>query len=144
MDLATFLNDRYDETEAVARAASDGRWYVERREAGVLTDETRADVLTAGTSAPSICVVYDEAFGGCSTVDAEHIARWSPAHVLADVAAKRAILALHTGHHECVGDRHGHRGTVLVAPGYIHENDPTLLLLAQPFAGHPDFDPAWR
>jgi hypothetical protein len=155
VDLPEFLLARVSELEAVARAASDGRWYVERREPGVLTDETRSDVLTAGTTAYSMFVAYDEAFGACSTVDAEHIARWSPARVLAWCAALRAIVELHAGVHECVAWRWQdaeeiaegeppRTRTVYVREGFEHADDPTLLLWAQVFADHPGFRPEWR
>lgn len=52
-----------------------------------------------------------------------HIALNDPAYVLADIAAKRAIVELH---------------------GTSVGMDAVLDLLAQPFAEHADFDPAWR
>jgi uncharacterized protein DUF6221 len=66
-----------------------------------------------------------------------------PAFVRADIESKRQVVKLHEGQHECVGDRHGHIDTVLVAPGYVHEVCPTLRLLALPYADRPDYDPVW-
>jgi len=81
---------------------------------------------------------------GLSDEDASHIARHDPARVLADCEAKRRIVELHTGIHECVGEKYGRLDTVLVAPGYAHEHDPTLRLLALPYAAHPDYQETWR
>lgn len=64
-----------------------------------------------------------------------------PARVLADVAAKRAILELHGGGHEC--STYDHRGEIDNCTWVMDGGCTTVLLLAQPFAGHPDFDPAW-
>jgi hypothetical protein len=82
------------------------------------------------------------------------------ARVLADVAAKRQIIELHTGAHTC---REIHTGTYSAdwpkeapygAPGqpwrhaqeeyFEDEPCPTLRLLALPYADHPDYDQAWR
>ena len=63
-----------------------------------------------------------------------------------DVALRGALLMiveLHEGHHECVGDQAAGRRTVLVAPGYQFENDPTLALLALAYMDHPDYDESW-
>lgn len=64
-----------------------------------------------------------------------------PTYVLADLAAKRRIVELHTRYepnaHECPGDF----STFAVAEG---APCPTLRALAQPFADHPDFRPEWK
>jgi hypothetical protein len=73
-----------------------------------------------------------------------YVCDYDPARVLAECSAKRRIVELHQGHHECVGVKAGRVGTVLVAPGYQFENDPTLALLALPYADHPDYDESWR
>jgi hypothetical protein len=140
-DLAAFLHARITEDEQVAKAASDGRWYVEQREETVLTDNTRADILTAGAaSALSMFVVYDEAFGGCSTVDATHIARHHPARVLVDCAAKHAIVKWATANPLLCGDIHP-GADIYHFDGHDH---PVLLALAQPWADHPDYHPDWQ
>jgi hypothetical protein len=59
---------------------------------------------------------------------AAHIAYWDPARVLADIAAKRAIVEVCT-----VELRMGCSTAWSV-----------LLRLAAPYTEHPDFDPAWR
>jgi hypothetical protein len=82
---------------------------------------------------------------------AKHIARHDPGRVLAEIDAKRRIVDMHSGHHECVSwDRHStdltptdHTDTVLVDRGYTHEDDPTLRLLALPYAAHKDYRAEW-
>lgn len=67
--------------------------------------------------------------------DARHVLRHNPPRVLAEVASKRSIL----GEHLIGNDRCDEYATsILDAPC------PTILALAQPYADHPDFDPAWR
>lgn len=69
---------------------------------------------------------------------------WGPDRIRAECAAKRRIIELHNGHHECVGVQNGDPlSTVLVSPGYRFEDDPTLCLLAAPYADHADFDADW-
>ena len=62
-----------------------------------------------------------------------------PARVLAEVAAKRHVIAAHFGGivHSCPGN-----GTQTY---YDQRNAcPTLRALALPYAAHPDFKPEWR
>jgi hypothetical protein len=79
-----------------------------------------------------------------SVVADAHGLRWKPERVLADVAAKRAIVEEHTC--QCPDPGCGDCG----ACSGDHHADPTpapcttVRLLAQPYADHPDFDPAWR
>lgn len=62
-----------------------------------------------------------------------------PEHVLADIAAKRAIVALHSeGTMACYWS---HDSMEMHGPGEVCD---TLQALVQPYAEHPDFDPAWR
>ncbi len=72
-----------------------------------------------------------------------------PTRVTADVAAKRAVIDLHP-HYWYTDEEPGfgmwlpecgcHRDGLTGGHGWC----PTLLALAQPFAAHSDFDPAWR
>jgi pyrimidine deaminase RibD-like protein len=105
MTITEFLTARLDEDEAAARDVLEN---------GLVSwDEARQILYRAGWHAERA-----EA----------HIARHDPARVLADVAAKRAIVALHPCDDCGMG------------------NDPcsTLRLLAQPYAEHPDYDEEWR
>lgn len=140
MDLTDFLLARIAEDEKTARAAEGHRTF-------------------DGTG---IVVGRRESVTLPSTV-AAHIARHDPARVLADCAAKRAIVELHRPEERVTGYRGnehirewqcpscGGAGPDEDAGGNLfldiwHDRAPcdTLLALAQPFAGHPDFDPAWR
>lgn len=94
----------------------------------------------------------------------EHIARWDPARVLAEVAAKRQLLEVHKVNVEVEGPPPAFRDPhVRYQEGrvtywcdecdhdrdYGHISGPdqgcrTLRLLALPYADHKDYDPAWR
>ena len=145
-DLTAFLNARYDEAEASAKAAlgsGDGAW-----RAGYRPDE---DIRF---------VVFDsrEVRGGAIDEGTlRHIAANDPAHRLADIALKRAILA-------------EHRLTVTKAETYrfdSHTGEPiperydgdceicgwfdpeqggcaTVRHLGTEFAGHQGYRPAWK
>lgn len=71
---------------------------------------------------------------------ADHFERHEPDHVLADIAAKRAILAAHPiddlGYcSNCWVDRH---------PLSVEAPCPTIRFLAAPFASHRDYREEWR
>jgi hypothetical protein len=107
--LTDFLLQRIAEDEAVARAA----------------------ISATGESpwqASSYRVVVDDGFevADASVPSATHIARHDPARVLAECAAKRAIV-------ECATDQH---------TGGI-EFDSILRALASVYADHESFDPRW-
>jgi len=118
-DLAEFLKARLDEDEAVARAAGGLAWStLEHPIWEGRIEDSRGEVI-----------VYDE--GAPTAVQAAHIARHDPARVLADVAAKRKIVALARREEYLSGGLSG-----------IHA--ALLLALAQPYADHADFDEEWR
>ena len=72
-----------------------------------------------------------------------HIIRWDPARVLAEVAAKRAILERVDDQEQPLSD--GHWESTGYDEYWVADREPELLrLLAQPYASHPDFDPAWK
>lgn len=144
--LAEFLLARLAEDEQVARAASAHRgpeWCVEEqpppRWGDASPDET---VLAHGKP----IAVSDSDYGGLLIVD--HIARWDPARVLAEVEAKRAIIALHPARGVQGGPPYRWACRCCdYAPtdweGYVDYPCPTLQTLASPYASHPDYDPAW-
>lgn len=123
-DLIAFLNERLAEDERIATAAR---------------DEPESDWWWSedAESAPE-----------------RHIARHDPARVLADVAAKRAIVEMHAREGEdcaiCCGEEYieehwdGEEETV----EHVREPAPypcrTLLLVASIYAEHPDFKADWR
>ena len=70
---------------------------------------------------------------------AGHIARHDPARVLAEVDAKRRMLAIHHPYvpepdQACLG----------CAGGIVWTDCPVLRLLALPYASHPDYRAEWR
>lgn len=80
----------------------------------------------------------------------------SPAHVLAECAARRRIVELHAPRYAVVYreserllaeafDQDKVRVVAGSGPLWMHPaSEQTLLALAQPYAGHPDFHPSWR
>lgn len=129
-DIAEFLTARWDEIELTGQAAEKGYpapWKVWP----AAPHEPYADVTAYVRSADDMMVT-----GQVENLVTAHVAIHDPAYVLADIAAKRQIFALHVedkGY--CVEDE------------MYSQRDPwpckTVRLLAAPFAGHPDFDPAW-
>ena len=130
-DLIAYLRERLDEEEALANAAnSDGA----RLPWGDLNlkpvpPEDWGDLV--------------EGYLGGEV--GEHCACWTPLRVLAEIAAKRTILDLligmgagqHGGDDACgIGNDWDHNGGM--------DADGIARALAQPYASHADFDPAWR
>lgn len=60
--------------------------------------------------------------------------------MLAEVEAKRNIIELHGRHHEC--STYNSFGGIDTCT-WVTDECSTLLLLAQPYADHPDYDPDW-
>jgi hypothetical protein len=134
MTLVEFLRARLGEDEAAALGVvnADGETYVAE------WTEPLTGTIEIGDDWP--LVLGDRRLS-------YHVARWDPARALAEVEATRRILADHEA--MPVGDRvfcrrcgeppqWGFDATTVDFPC------PTLLALALPYAGHPDFDPAWR
>jgi hypothetical protein len=132
--LVEFLRARLDEDAAVARAASGHQWD-----------------LDAGDG-PAEAWVLDEDMHLIDTdrVTAEHIARWDPARVLAEVEAKRQMIRdVAAADASSLDMEHGccHEPQEILA-GACRQTDPASLpllrLLAVPYAGHPDYRDEWR
>jgi hypothetical protein len=156
MDLTTFILARVEEDEAAAHAAS--VWSVrvdppeywrevpgppaEWESSPYTHDEGRVERVNGSPDTVLDVVVYDE--GSPSDAEARHIARQDPARVLAQCEAVRRIVETHRGWHVCPNA--GNDGYTDYGDGSGDEWEPicpTLLALAQPYADHPDFDPAW-
>lgn len=122
-DLLAFLRAQLDEDERVARAATVGPWEWGPSPTAKLTwGVSGSDVPFGGW----ILRVND---AGCpSTHDAQHIANWDPARVLAEVEAKRQLLswAMTWLERDC-------------APW----NADAIRLLAQPYAGRDGWREEW-
>ena len=115
--LTDFLLARIAEDEEDARAADGPRWIHEDK---VVTFEAFGpDSDYVDASAP----IYVD-----TRANGRHIVRWSPARALAECEAKRQIVG-----YAAPAD----------GPGRAWYQF-TLLRLALPYAGHPDYDEAWR
>ena len=123
-DLVEFLRARLGEDEAVALAATAGPWH---KVDGGVTD--LADAW------PVSMTEYDNVDN--DQADRAHIARHDPARVLADVEAKRRIIADREHIDASAGDTEWHSG-------YSDGNYDALRALALPYADHPDYDESWR
>lgn len=129
--LIQFLVSRLNEDERVALASGGATWTAEPY-VGLEYYAERGEAQIRGIPQP-VDVDEERMF---RSVDAEHIARWDPARVLAEVAAKRELIDHTTAQFDSA---YGEQGTWLP-----DEWDYVLRLLVQPYADHPDFDPAWR
>lgn len=131
MTIMDFLLARIAGDEAVARAATPGPWET-------MTEET-ADgeniYYTVEHGRAQLCDMSSTSMQGRS--DAEHIARHDPARVLAECAAKRAIVeqwndpASFGPFSDAVG--------VGIAEGI----DTALRALAAVYTDHPDYRQEW-
>jgi hypothetical protein len=126
-DLVVFLRARLDEDEQVARATVEAPWIVPAYDPTVVKPYG-SDGLIVRASGPGA---------------AEHIALHDPARVLAEVDAKRRIVAL------CEPSlvevtAYGQTEREFIPGNGPPWGDGVLRLLAAPYADHPDYDPAWR
>jgi hypothetical protein len=146
-DLVEFLRAALDEDERVARMAmggSKGRWTMDfDRDMGVVFDD-RQDVIVLDEDDP----IENQL---------SHIARHDPARVLAEVAAKRAIVELHSPTNEeehgspqgfLGGGRYGYIEPACITCGTFDEYAvpwpcDTIKALAQPYAGRPGWREEW-
>ena len=148
-DLAQFLAARYDEAEASAKAAIPGPWTLDEWTGGF--GRTASVMVPFGPAAP------DAKTGLTSLVQlgtqdyetARHIAANDPAHRLADIKLKRAILALHEHRKADTKDRNGPD----FGCGICHEDRDygiigygwcaTVRHLATEFASHAGYRAEW-
>lgn len=124
-DLLVFLRARFDEEEHAALAC--GQSAAERAmiRANASVWEASEDAVHAGSQLVAARVAGE---------DAEHIARWDPARVLAEVEAKRRILYLYEAAEDV--SMHADAWTIM---------KNTVRLMALPYAGHVDYrEEAWR
>ena len=144
-DLVAFLTARLDEDEAAAKAAPGSEWQA----------FTEDDVAGASVYDEQWLLLYPQRYSHDNKLSnkrgatgpryiectrdelAAHIARHDPARVLREVEAKRRILAAEL---DCE-----------TFHGNCHQRDPehpahcpTLAALAGAYAGHPDYEEAWK
>ncbi|MDR7385224.1 DUF6221 family protein [Promicromonospora iranensis] len=159
-----YLTARYDEEETAARAADivegDPTWTVH---GPVALSSPRAFRVRSSRDMVPVALVQDvdDESGPTAILDAEaaatHIALHDPARVLADVAAKRAILEHHRpataedtheiGAHPINDGRCSSCVALHDERGYCEQLEypcPTILAMLQPYADRDDFDPDWK
>ncbi|MFJ4637588.1 DUF6221 family protein [Streptomyces hygroscopicus] len=115
-DIADFLRARYQERRALAEAASPGPWHVNAEHDEVLAID-------------GITVAEGFALSGRQLrATTEHIATHNPEDIIADLDAKLAIV----DELDAADPNGGYITAMFTA-------QDALRLLAQPFAGHPDY-----
>lgn len=151
--LVEFLTARLDEDERAAHAAAPGPWTygdIESVAGGTLYDQTVAIASVQWDNArpdPRIQRFRPEAQADAT---GEHIARHDPARVLAEVAAKRAIVELHGLHPNCHADIDGPDYLICAICHDYRRHDAarwpcaTLRALALPHADHPEYREEWK
>jgi hypothetical protein len=128
-DLVQFIRARLDEEKRDAHAAADG---APGADWGVMADDIE-QVLTSTSNGVTHTPLVQ--FGADDPVAVlTHIARHDPARVLTGIEAKRRL----------VDDM-----AKIVGGDYIDDGEPVLaewalLLLALPYADHPDYREEWR
>lgn len=146
LSITEFLTARLKEREALALAARDEApgltWEPERVYDGVYAID-----LGPATHPDSDSYSVGEDVRLPREM-AQHIAANNPARVLADIAAKRRILA----EHRPVTERASWDSDVTYCRTCTYDDGldrdvfpcRTVCLLASPFSDHPDFNPDWR
>jgi hypothetical protein len=148
-DLVAFLHAQLDADEQAARAATPARWYVHSAiqwkgwQVTWISDSPEADGFNQPDTAEYV-IGYDGGppVGMVGLADAVHIARHGPARVLADVEAKRRIIAVCVDAIEAGEIKDGttwNDDAAGAEVGYL-----TLRLLALPFADREGYDESWR
>lgn len=128
-DLIAFLRARLDEDEAAAmEAVFPSPWDVSDRGhyAAVRADEPDFRIITELDQSQGVPGVW-------LSETLSHIARHDPARVLADVAAKRAVVFWCEAAYR-----------VVEADRYALDVERVLLHLASAYAEHPDYHEEWR
>lgn len=130
MTITEFLKARIAEDERAARDATEGPWEVKPTKGGdqPWITEVGSDYWLARTSSDP---------GSARDANAQHIARHDPSRVLAECAAKRAILEQRKGSDSSMNDDEW-------TMGYSDANYDALYAIASVYAGHPDFQQEWE
>lgn len=154
VELADFLLARFAEEEATARETAEkwGRdWrYREDWSTGVIAgtgEETRSMTRANAIGRNGLAVAHSsQAWDACM---ARHVATFDPARVLADIAAKRAIVNAWAGAAEAVALTGGEEpdpddAQAVYLNGLADGLRTACLRLALPYAGHEDYREEWR
>lgn len=145
LGIAAFIEARLAEDEATARAATAGPWLIDE---GDEKPDHSLTIKGGPDQLPDVpgreTVVYSPYIWDETRPDFAHIARHDPARVLAEIAAKRAVVK-----------EHAPADSIVMICRTCSRRDlsewygeyfpcPTLRLLAAPYADHPNFRPEWR
>lgn len=137
-DIIEFLRARYDEDEQIALDAYGARWEVGPT-FGALNN--RVYVREEGDPIDSVgtCVIAGQVANVPQFRDnAQHIARWDPARVLAEVEAKRQVID-HAELWAATLHETPEGWTEAATTAYRMAMAWTLNLLAATYADHPDY-----
>lgn len=143
MDIVEFIRNCLNEDEAAALATTPvpvaGRWKASRDKhaaadapIALIQGDEDTEPGYEDYSYGSPIIVHAAEWQDEAEANLRHIARHDPAHVLADVAAKRRMLEA---------------AREMFATDYWglqHFADVIARNLAAPYAGRPGYDPAWR
>lgn len=133
-DLVSFLRDRLDEDEQVARAAyaiDPAPWYEDVDYDDTYTNQRNHIDGTGLVYAADNVALWDREQSQTLSMTAAtsvHVARHDPARVLAEVDAKRRIVD---------------RIWKYAGPHMFTAGPDVLRLLALPYAHHPEYRPEW-
>lgn len=132
-DLIAFLRARLDDDEQTARAATDGPWTAwQKGSLHGLGDLLHAVTMPGQGPGDRALIVT------ASWLDAGHVARHDPARVLAEVEAKRLLLAEYA---DVVGNE---SADYEWAGGWASGLGKAVALLVLPYADHDDYQDTWR
>jgi hypothetical protein len=145
-ELIAFVRRCLDEDERVARAASVGPWRASPSIRSVYGPGSAVVNMPGPLPDWATYVVPPDSEGseGIEPANAEHIARWDPARVLAEVEAKRRVL-------DRYADMHWHAPAIPGATSSILQVEDTgacrtcvtVQILAQPYAGQDGWREEW-
>lgn len=140
MTLTDFLLARIAEDEAAAKACAYSDSMHWTANVGYLSD---VEGLYIGNH-------QSEDYSNMNDEAAVHVARWDPARVLAECAAKRRIVRMYEDAVQQLAsakafDPHvaGLDMVIGLATTASHVAEMALKIAALPYADHPDFDAAW-
>lgn len=147
-ELIAFVRAALDEDERVAREApgpawcraierdgEPGRWRGIKAELVTLPDPHPGDSLSVGAVGATVARCDGRR-------EAEHIARWDPARVLAEVEAKRRVL---DRYEDARARQQDPDYSQLAADEQVSEYEDWIIpALAQPYAGRPGWQEEWR
>lgn len=142
MNVTEFLLARIAEDELLAGHAAEGEFEAH--------PHWRAFSDTEGTHVVNDddCLIAEQSWGAVvPNEEAEHIACWDPARVLAECEAKRAIVQAHPYAYDlgpyCHTCTPRSEATGEPFTGDLAWPCPTLRALVAPYRDHPDCDDAW-